>query len=558
MKGRCCTPIEFWEKLTRTKTLEDDDILKTELRRCISTPWLILFGIGQMTGAGIYVLTGEVVRAKAGPAAPLAYLMAGAVSMISALVYAEFGARVPKSGSSFTFAYVTVGEFLAFVIGWNILLEHCITTAVAARTWSATVNLLTGGWLSNATENATGFFYLAGEKEYPDFLAMGIVILLAIVVVLGVRETVGITAFIAVCNTALAIVIIVASALHADVENVRNTERGGYVPFGAQGLFGGTAMLIYAFYGYDAITIAAEETNEPSTTLPFANISAMVFVTILYVAMSLALSFLSPFYLVDPNAAFAVAFQRLDMEWASIVSNVAALVAITGTCLGNIYSVSRTAFAMSRDGLLFKFMANVNTSTQTPILAVVVLSFVAAVLACIMDVSTLAEFVSIGTLVAITTISACLIVLRYITDQPDSYLLDPRDDDSRELINPTLKMPFVPFLPVLSMLLNVVLLLQLSSSAWIRFCVWMVFGLLLYFAYGIWFSNERGNLRAREDRPKKYPSYGSRASSLDFDQDRPKKYGGTSSYGSRASSTDFEQSGDQLKEAVTPTLPGGY
>jgi cationic amino acid transporter 4 len=404
--------------------------MTTPLKRCLTTVEVTFFGVGQMAGAGIYVLTGAVAKQKGGPATPVCYLIAGLVSFLSALCYAEFGARVPKAGSSYTYAYVTVGELLAFVIGWNILLEHCITTAATARAWSGSIDTLLNGAMSNGTMENVGRIDVPGFAKYPDFVATGLIILLAILVILGAKESVTFSVVIAILNIVISCVIIGAGMSRANIANWENKDHGGYLPFGPGGLLGGAAMSIYAYTGYDAICIAGEETKNPAKSVPIANGVSMSLVMVLYILLASTLTLMIPYYDVDPDAAFTVAFKDLDMRWAEILVTVGALVAITGTCLGNMFSTSRSAYAMARDGILFEVVSYVHPRTKTPIVAIIAFAVIAGTLAMVLDVGHLAEFVSIGTLVAVSVVSACVIVLRYQTLEQCQFELKVKPEDT--------------------------------------------------------------------------------------------------------------------------------
>jgi cationic amino acid transporter 4 len=412
-RGKCEDfAIKTWKSLTRTKTLEAD-LMKTPLKRCLSALHLAFFGIGQMAGAGVYVLTGTVAKTRAGPATFLSYFIAGVIAFLSALCYAEFGARVPKAGSSYTYAYVTVGEFLAFVIGWNILLEHCIGAASTARAWGGSVDAISNGAVKNFTITYIGGMNTSGLADYPDFLALAIIVLLSIFVALGAKVSMNFNSFIAVLNMAITVLIVGVGFYNADISNWTNKDHGGFLPFGFGGVISGAAMCFYGYVGFDGIAIAGEEAENPAKAIPIANGIAMSVVMIMYVLMSSALTLMVPYYNIDPSAAFAVAFRDLGFEWAEILVTVAALVAITGTTLGNLYAVPRSAWAMASDGLLFDFLTYVHPTRKTPMFAILVFSILAGTLAVILDLETLAEFVSLGTLMAVTVVSACVIVLRY-------------------------------------------------------------------------------------------------------------------------------------------------
>ncbi|XP_074654653.1 cationic amino acid transporter 4-like isoform X2 [Tubulanus polymorphus] len=448
--GKCHQgAVRAWTALMRTKTL-DKDLMETPLKRCLSTIHLTFFGIGQMAGAGVYVLTGAVAKDHAGPATFLSYILAGIVAFLSALSYAEFGARVPKAGSAYTYAYVTVGEVLAFIIGWNLLLEHCIGAAGTARAWSATIDSLANGAIRNGTIRYIGTMNTEhGLAEYPDFVGPLLIIGLAICVAFGVEASMNLNSLIAFVNIIVTIIVVIVGFTHADVstwssaapEGVKAAGSGGFLPHGFGGVLAGAAMCFFAYIGFDSISIAGEETKNPAKSIPIANGVAVTVVTIIYIMMSLALTLMIPYYKIDPNAAFSAAFQSKHIIWAKITVSVGAIIAITGTTLGNMFSVPRCSYAMASDGLIFRCLAYVHPKTQTPIISIAVFTLISCVLNVILDVEHLTEFVSLGTLIAVTFVSICVIILRYQTLEQCQFKLEPvasivassDDDDTVQL-----------------------------------------------------------------------------------------------------------------------------
>jgi cationic amino acid transporter 4 len=398
------------QKLARKKPI-DKDVMETPLKRCLKTSHLIFLGIGQMAGAGMYIMTGVVAKNHAGPATFISYIIAGLVSFLSAMCYAEFAARVPRAGSSYSYAYVTVGEFIAFIIGWNILLEHCIGGASTARAWGGSLDSLIGNAISNWTIQHASFqpspSWLA---KYPDLVAPLFLIVLCIAVALGAKISLNINMGVAILNIIFTALISVLGYYYGKPENLTGVP---FAPHGASGIFVGASMCVYAYVGIDGIAVAGEEAESPNTSIPKANTVALLVVTAMYIAMSLALVLVAPYWTLSVTAPFAEAFERLGYNWIKILVIVGTLTAITCTTLGHTFSAPRTMYAMAGDGVIFKFISYVNSCTQTPLVAILIFLVIAGVLTVLFDLEELANMSSMGTIVTFFSVSACIIVLRY-------------------------------------------------------------------------------------------------------------------------------------------------
>lgn len=236
------------EKLMRTRGVQDNP-METPLRRCLSTFDITLLGIGHMVGAGIYVLAGQVAKSIAGPSIVISFALAGFASLLAALCYAEFGARVPKTGSAYTYTYVTMGEFWAFVIGWNIILEHMLGAASVARAWSGYVDSLFNGAISNGTMSHIGRMHADFISEYPDFIAFGVVGVVAIFAATGARSTINFNTIFTFINLAVVVFVVGVGFSYADVRNWTNPDIGGFMPFGFKGVIAGAATCFFAYIG---------------------------------------------------------------------------------------------------------------------------------------------------------------------------------------------------------------------------------------------------------------------------------------------------------------------
>ncbi|KAF7418564.1 hypothetical protein HZH68_001217 [Vespula germanica] len=587
----------LYAKLNRTKKLHGD-LLETPMKRCLSTFDITLLGVGHMVGAGIYVLTGTVAHHLAGPGVIFSFLLAGVASLLAALCYAEFGARVPKAGSAYVYTYVSIGEFWAFVIGWNIILEHMIGAASVARAWSGYVDSLAGGAISNYTHHLMGG-YTMGEPlgTMPDFLACGLCLIYAMLLTLGVKCSAAVNSLLTLVNLAVMILTIVLGIYYADISNWSN-ENGGIFPYGFSGVLAGAATCFYAFVGFDSIATSGEEALDPGRSIPLATILSMAIVTIGYVMVGGVLTLIVPYWNINPTAALPEAFASRGIPWAKYVISIGALCGMTTTLFGSLFSLPRTMYAMANDGLLFGFLGYISNRTQVPVLNLMISGIFSALIALLFDLQHLVEFMSIGTFLAYTIVSASVIVLRYrpekntpaasIAGTPSSLASPPTEGadfnsdcnsiasasaellDSSEgvgklksryswlanslgncepgtavaftvtlytlasgtlcgilmllfqssfesawidyivLMNVILliigllvigahqqnspsgkfQVPMVPLIPALSILFNVGLMFHLSLLTWLRFFVWMIVGMLIYFLYGIHYSKE--------------------------------------------------------------------
>ncbi|KAH3818148.1 cationic amino acid transporter 4-like [Dreissena polymorpha] len=421
------TLASFWDTICRKKTITDD-FHDTPLKKCLSTFDMTLLGVGQMVGAGIYVLTGTVVRDLAGPAAILSYMFAGIASILSALCYAEFGARVPKAGSAYSYTYIAIGEVWAFVIGWNIVLEHLLGSASVARAWSGAIDSLFSGGIRKYTLEHVGYLAHGSQwiSEYPDFLAMAITILIFLVITTGAKFTVHLNTVFTIFNCVVILFLVCAGFAFADGRNW--SEHGGFFPYGFGGSLAGAATCFYAYIGFEGIAVSGEEAKNPEKSIPIATITSLAIVSLIYILATTALTLIVPYTQVDPSAAFPMAFATRGITWAKYIVGIGTLFGITTSLLGCAYSLPRAVYAMAQDGLLFRCLAYVYPRFQTPVLAIAVFGTIAAIMALLFEITTLVEFMSIGTLTAYTIVSASVIILRYLPVYKCQFQLKPEDD----------------------------------------------------------------------------------------------------------------------------------
>ncbi|XP_072288952.1 cationic amino acid transporter 4 [Eucyclogobius newberryi] len=408
----CTSAVRLCQKLNRLKTLEED-MMATSLKRCLNTLDLTLMGVGGMVGSGLYVLTGTVARNMVGPAVIVSFIFAGLACLLSALCYAEFGARIPKTGSAYMFTYVSVGEVWAFLIGWNVILENMIGGAATARAWSGYLDSVFNHAIQNFTESHImrpwNVPFLA---HYPDLLAAGILIVASFFISFGVQVSSYLNHIFSAISMCVIVFIMVFGFILAEPVNWSEKE-GGFAPFGMSGILAGSATCFYAFVGFDVIASSSEEAKNPQKAVPIATAVSLGLAAVAYILVSAVLTLIVPWNTLDPDSALSDAFFRRGYSWAGIIVVIGSICAMNTVLLCNLYSLPRIVYAMAEDGLFFSFFARVNPVTKVPVNAILVFGFIMSIIALIFDLQALVQFLSIGTLLAYTFVAASIIVLRF-------------------------------------------------------------------------------------------------------------------------------------------------
>ncbi|MEU8826560.1 amino acid permease [Streptomyces sp. NPDC048636] len=486
----------------RTKSVErsiqDTEEPEHALTRSLSALDLTVFGVGVIIGTGIFVLTGAVAKEQAGPATALAFVVAGIVCALAALCYAEFASTVPVAGSAYTFSYASLGELPAWIIGWDLVLEFALGTAVVAVGWSGYVRSLldNAGWhlplALSGPEAAHGFAF--------DLLAFLLVLVLTAILVIGMKLSARVTSAVVAVKLTVVLLVIIAGAFFIKpgnydpfVPEAQGTVAGsglsapliqlmfGYEPttYGVQGIFAAAAVVFFAFIGFDIVATAAEETRNPQRDMPRGILGSLLICTVLYVAVSIVVTGMQKYTELSVDAPLADAFKSTGHPFYAGLISFGAAVGLTTVCMILLLGQSRVFFAMSRDGLLPRVFSKVHPRFATPYRSTILLGVVIAIVAGFTSISELAALVNIGTLFAFVVVALGVVILR--RTRPDL----PR----------AFRTPWVPVLPLVSVAASLWLMLNLPAETWVRFGAWMVIGFVVYFLYGR--RHSRMNLPAR-------------------------------------------------------------
>ncbi len=444
------------------------------LKRVLGTWELIFLGIGAVVGTGIFVITGIAAADYAGPGVVLSFVIAGTAAIFAALCYAEFAAMVPIAGSAYTYSYASLGEIWAWIIGWDLILEYTVAVAAVAIGWSGYIAVFfaeAGFPLPPALINPYGT--AGGIVNLPAIL---IIALITGLLILGVQESTRVNNVIVLIKLSVLAVFLFIGFGHINPANWNP-----FLPFGLSGVVAGAAIVFFAYIGFDAVSTAAEEVRDPQKRLPVGIIFSLLISTALYIAVAAVLTLIVPYTSLGETAApVAYALTQIGVTWGAALVSVGAIAGITSVILVLLYGQSRIFFAMARDGLLPAVFARVHPVLRTPVLVSLLLGVVTAVLASLLSLESIAELVNIGTLAAFIIVSAGVIALRR----------------SHPEIPRPFRCPLVPLVPLLAIGFCGYLAWVLPAITHLRFVVWLLIGLVIYFLYGRYRSTE-GKMRTQ-------------------------------------------------------------
>jgi len=460
------------------------------LKRHLTGMNLTLLGVGCVIGAGIFVLTGTAAATHAGPAVALSFIISAFGCLLAGLCYAEFSSMIPVSGSAYTYGYATMGEFVAWIIGWDLILEYLFGSATVAVGWSGYVSSLLadlGIQIPSLISQSPFIFDSAGwhlSGSIINFPAVFIVALMTTLLVIGIKESARFNNIIVLIKVTVILLFIGFGISHINVANwhpfIPEQTPDGH--FGWWGVITGAAVVFFAYVGFDAVSTTSQEAINPKRDVPRGILFSLLICTILYIAVSLVLTGIVNYKELNVSAPIALAIDRAgqSLVWLRPIIKIGAIAGLSSVVLVLLLGQSRVFFTMASDGLLWKSFAKTHSKYKTPHVTTIVTGCFAAFFAGFFPIGLLGEMVSIGTLLAFVIVSIGIIILR--KSEPDAVR--------------AFKTPWVPFVPILGALVCLLQMVSLPADTWIRLIVWMLIGFVIYFTYS------RKHSHARQNRKK--------------------------------------------------------
>lgn len=456
---------------------------EVSLKRALGAMNLTMLGIGAIIGAGIFVLTGTAAAQYAGPAIVLSFILAGFGCLFAGLCYAEFAAMIPIAGSAYTYGYATLGELIAWIIGWDLILEYLFGAATVAVGWSGyfvaflkELGMTLPDSLTQAPLNVVGTHTLVRNAGgIINLPAIVLVLLMTALLVVGIKESASFNNIIVFVKMAIVILVIGFGFMYVNTANwhpfIPQNTTGEFGHFGLSGIVRGAAVVFFAYIGFDAVSTAAQEARNPQRDMPIGILASLGICTVLYILMALVMTGLTNYQNLNvPHPVFvAIEAAGPALKWLTYFINIGAIMGLASVVLVMLMGQPRIFFSMSRDGLLPPVFGKVHPKFQTPYVTTIVTGIVAALVAGFFPIALLGELVSIGTLLAFVIVCIGVMVLRY----------------ARPNIPRPFRTPLVPIVPILGILICGYMMSSLPGDTWIRLIVWMGVGLLIYFLYGV-------------------------------------------------------------------------
>lgn len=451
----------LFRKKTIPELLSQSEASQHRLKRALGIADLIIFGIGSTIGAGIFVLSGIAAHQHAGPGVTISFVFSSIACVFAALCYAEFATLIPLSGSVYTYSYAAVGELMAWIIGWDLILEYGVGAGAVAIGWSGYLrNFLQGfgiqlpAWTSAAITTGGG-----GWVNLPAVL---IVLFITGILVLGIKESSIFNMVMVGIKLSVIFLIVGVGSFWTQPENW-----SPIAPLGWGGVLTGASLVFFAYIGFDGLTTIAEETRNPNRNLPIGILSSLGICTIIYVTVALVLTGMVHYEKIDVTAPLSHACQVTGLSWLGPVVAGGIVIGLGSVLMGLLLGQSRVFFAMSRDGLLPGVFSRVHYRFKTPWISSLIVGLAVATAAGLLPIETVAHLTNIGTIFAFMLISISVIILRY--KRPD--------------LHRPFRCPGVPAIPILGIIFCIFLLAGLPPEAWVRFGIWLAIGFIVYFAY---------------------------------------------------------------------------
>jgi APA family basic amino acid/polyamine antiporter len=457
------------------------------LRRVLGPINLVTLGIGAIIGTGIFVLTGQAAAQYAGPAIVLSMVLAGIASALAGLCYAEFASTVPIAGSAYTYGYATLGEFFAWIIGWDLILEYALGAATVAVGWSGHLSSFLHDFLGielPAALSSAPCTLIASSGCNPDAIinlpAVLITLAVTVLIVIGIRESANVNAVVVIVKLAVVVIVILGGVAFVNAANwtpfiPENT--GTFGEYGWSGILRGAGVIFFAYIGFDAVSVAAQESKNPQKDMPIGILGSLVVCTILYILVSGVMVGLVPYKeMLGSPAPMVVAIRAAEaasggsslLRAMTMLVEVGAIAGLTSVMVVMMMAQPRIFYAMGNDGLLPPFAKKIHPRFRTPYVTSIITGVVVAIAAGFTPIGTLGELVSIGTLLAFVIVSLGIVFMRY----------------QRPELERPFRTPWVPFVPILSALVSLGLMAGLPWHTWERLIIWMAIGVVIYFAYG--------------------------------------------------------------------------